>query len=344
MSADSITSVAARTVIEAAGARGFSTSSLYDVAGLDPDQPPDAGYHISADRYFAVWEKAMQLVQDSSFPARVGAGFDIESLEAFGFLAMSCNTLGDAYERTAAVRDLYNVGSRWDLEMSADRMRMKWVPWSVSIKSDLAVRSVNEYQVAEMLGSIRQLTGRPLAPRRIAFRHSAPRDRGVAFEELLGCKPEYESDFDGFDAELGWLGEPLRNKNPKLRDYFVKQCELAVVAFASDPPVTAQVRQLLAAAMDGQLPHMASVAKSLGTSPRSLHRRLGEEGTKFNDLLDEVRRDFAERYLTRPKMSVSEVAYLIGFNDSSAFLKAFKRWKGVTPSEYRSGLARNAAR
>jgi AraC-like DNA-binding protein len=94
--------------------------------------------------------------------------------------------------------------------------------------------------------------------------------------------------------------------------------------------------------MDGQLPSMATVAQSLGTSPRSLHRRLSDEGTRFNDLLDDVRRDFAERYLARPRLAVSEVAFLVGFNDASAFFKAFRRWTGATPTEYRSALTASA--
>jgi AraC-like DNA-binding protein len=76
----------------------------------------------------------------------------------------------------------------------------------------------------------------------------------------------------------------------------------------------------------------------LGTSQRSLHRRLSEEGTTFNDLLDEVRREFSQRYLARPRLAVAEVAYLVGFNDPSAFFKAFRRWTGVTPSQYRLSL------
>jgi AraC-like DNA-binding protein len=83
---------------------------------------------------------------------------------------------------------------------------------------------------------------------------------------------------------------------------------------------------------------VGSVARSLGLSPRSLQRRLADEGTRYNDLVDEVRRQFAELYLARPRLAVSEVAYLVGFTDPSAFFKAFRRWTGLTPSDYRASL------
>jgi AraC-like DNA-binding protein len=335
---NSITSVAALALIDAVARRGKPVGPLFELVGLDPTAPPRTEHHLAAENYFELWERAMQLVQDPSFPLHVGSAFDLETLEAFGFLAMSCETLRDAYERTARVRALYNVGSRWELEIEGDHMKMLWCPWPVKVRSELARRSVNEYEVAEMLASIRKLTQRRLVPRRIAFRHSAPRDVS-AYRELLGQAPEFDASFDGFEADNSWLNEPVRSKNVKLRDYFERQCELAREAFATDPPFTALVRQRLAAGMDGGALTMANVARSLGTSQRSLHRRLADESTRFNALLDEVRRQFAEQYLARPRLAVTEVAYLVGFSDSSAFFKAFRRWTGVTPSEYRLSLA-----
>jgi AraC-like DNA-binding protein len=288
--------------------------------------------HVPAERYFELWERAMQLVQDPSFPVRVGASFDTEALEVFGFLAMACETLRDAYERTARVRSLYNVGSRWELDLAHGRMRMTWIPWPFKVRSELARRSVNEYQVSEMLACVRQMTERRLVPLRIAFRHSAPQG-GSVHRELLGLEPEFDADFDGFEAELGWLDEPIRGKNPKLRAYFERQCQSLAQAFASDPAFTALVRQRLASSMEGGALGMADVARALGTSPRSLHRRLHDEGTSFAELVDQVRRQFAEKYLARPRLAISEVAYLVGFNGPSAFHKAFRRWTGTTPTE-----------
>ena len=335
---NSITSVAGLALIGAVAQRGLPFEQLFEVVGLDPAADPAADRHLPAELYFQLWDAAMKLVRDPNFPVRVGASFDLEALEAFGFLAMSCETLSDAYERTARVRALYNVGSRWELTLDGDTLRMSWIPWAVDVPSELARRSVNEYQVAEMLTCVCQMVGRRLVPRRIAFRHAAPRDVSV-HRELLGRAPEFEADFDGFEADADWLEQPVRGKNPKLRAYFEKQCEKLRDAFAQDPAFTALVRQRLAANMEGGALGMAEIAQSLGISARSLHRRLTDEGTRYNDLVDQVRRQFAEQYLARPRLAVSEVAYLVGFTDPSAFFKAFRRWTGVTPSEYRQGLS-----
>jgi hypothetical protein len=132
---------------------------------------------------------------------------------------------------------------------------MVWMPWAH--QGPLGARSaqLNEYRVAEMLASICQMTRRRLVARRIAFRHAAPRDVSV-HQELLGRAPEFEASFDGFEAELACLAEPVRNENVKLRAYFEKQCERAREAFASDPAFTALLRQRLAGAQGGW-PHSA---------------------------------------------------------------------------------------
>ncbi len=335
--ANSISAAVVFGLIETVRGLGKPVEALYARVGLDPAAPPAAEQHVAAQSYLALWDQVHHLVQDCAFPVRVGSQFQIEALEAFGFLAMSCETLRDAYERTVRFRALYNVGSRWELSIREERMRMVWLPWRVAVRSELAFRSVNEYEVAEMLASIRQLTCKHLIPDRIAFRHRSPKDTSV-HRELLGRQPEFEADFDGFEAGAAWLAEPIRTKNVRLREYFERQCGLAQQAFASDPPFSAQVRQRLIASMDGRLPDMQSVARTLGVSPRSLHRRLADEGTRWNELLDEVRQEFAKSYLRRPKLSVGEVGHLIGFTDSSAFFKAFRRWTDSTPSEYRLSL------
>jgi AraC-like DNA-binding protein len=91
--------------------------------------------------------------------------------------------------------------------------------------------------------------------------------------------------------------------------------------------------------MDGGETAMEATAKDLGMSTRSLQRRLADEGTCYNDVLSEIRAEFAKRYLARGTLSASEVAYLLGFTEPPAFFKAFKRWTGMTPREFQHGAA-----
>jgi AraC-like DNA-binding protein len=122
--------------------------------------------------------------------------------------------------------------------------------------------------------------------------------------------------------------------NSRLRDYFDTECRRMIEKVGTEPGVAAQVRKALIGAMDGGDSQMEAIAKHVGLSTRSLQRRLSEEQTSYNDLLSEVREEFAKRYLARGTITASEVAYLIGFTEPPAFFKAFKRWTGLTPREF----------
>lgn len=337
---NSITSVAALVLIGAAAGQGLASLPLMEAVGLDPALGPDPERHISALRYVELWDTVVRQLDDPAFAVRTGMAFQLEALEGFAFLAMSCATLKQAYERTRVYRSLYNVGSGWELEPADSRlMRMRWEAWRIAGAPEVGRRAVNEYQVAEMLASVKTLAGDPrLRATRICFRHPAPA-QPAAVAERLGTTPEFGAEFDGFEVPREWLDRPLALSNAALLAYFEKQCKEAAQRFEADAAVTGKVRREIIQGMNGQLPSMQDVARALGLSVRSLHRALEAEDTKFNDVVDDVRREFSERYLARPNLNIGEVSYLVGFSDTSAFFKAFKRWTGKKPGEYRAALA-----
>lgn len=329
--AGTISSVAAAWVIECARRRGANVSELFELSGLDPKAPPDPDRHLPASRYVALWERAAQRC-GPDLPLEAGATFDVDSLGVFGFLAISCDTLGDAQARTAAVRALYNVGASWELERHRRVLRLVWNPWPLRSP---ALAIVSTYQVAEMLTATRRLTHARLVPRRVAFRHSRPADT-TAHRKVFGLEPDFDADFDGLEADASWLELPIRTANPRLRAYFEKQCAAVQAEFAQDPPFAAQVRRQLSATMNGSHASMKEVATALSVTERTLHRKLAQEGTGYATLLDEVRHEFAERYLARKNLALAEIGFLLGFDDSSSFFRAFRRWTGTTPGRWRA--------
>ena len=99
-----------------------------------------------------------------------------------------------------------------------------------------------------------------------------------------------------------------------------------------------RLRDYLVSNATARRPQMTAVARSLGISVRSLRRRLDEEGVSYTSLLNEARATLAKRMLDDPRRSIYETAYAMGFSDPSAFHRAFKRWTGMTPTQYRESL------
>jgi AraC-like DNA-binding protein len=166
--------------------------------------------------------------------------------------------------------------------------------------------------------------------------HPAPPDP-TGYADHYGVAPSFGRPLYELVYPPGIRDVPITTFNSRLRDYFDDECKRLVDKLGGGTTLVAQVRKQLIGAMDGTDSSIESVAKRLGMSARSLQRRLADEKARYNDLLAEVRAEFAKRYLTRGTVSASEVAYLVGFTEPPAFFKAFKRWTGMTPREFQLG-------
>jgi AraC-like DNA-binding protein len=147
-----------------------------------------------------------------------------------------------------------------------------------------------------------------------------------------------------FDAEHTQLVMPksaldasLISSDPMLLGILTRAADELVKKTPDDPLITSQVRRVLHVALRGGEAHVDGVAKQLGMTGRSLQRRLEEEGTTFNKLREQVRRELAQRFLD-DGLAIAEISFLLGFSEPSAFFRAFKRWTGKTPLESRRAV------
>ena len=154
---------------------------------------------------------------------------------------------------------------------------------------------------------------------------------------FVGMKVEFGADTDELALKLDARDLPLIHSDPYLNDLLLKYCEAALADRRGDKsPLRTRVEN----AISSVLPHgrvlVEDVARSLGMSERTLARKLSDERLNFTEILQQLRRDLAVRYLDDPKLHVSKIAWLLGFRDVSAFTHAYKRWIGKTPSEMRT--------
>jgi AraC-like DNA-binding protein len=325
-------------IASAAGKEGIDPTQI--VSAHELQSPPRADEHIAATDYFAVWRRALARIPDAAFALRAATVFQLEDHEVFGFLAMSSRTLGEAYERTATYRALYCVGARWELQIDADAARLIWYPWPGDLH-DLGYCAAMDFAVADMADAIRRLGRSAPMPRAVRLRHRAPAEE-AAYATHFGVAPSFNSPLYELEYARDLPDQPISTFNSRLRDYFDQECKRLLSAVPASTTMSSQVRKELIRCMDGGDSSVEGVAKRLAISSRSLQRRLTEEGTRFNDLLTDVRSEFAQRYLARGTVSASEVAYLLGFTEPPAFFKAFKRWTGMTPREFQQGSGAGA--
>jgi AraC-like DNA-binding protein len=196
-----------------------------------------------------------------------------------------------------------------------------------------------EFCMFGLLRICRMLTGQKIVPQYFSIAHH--RAGGTSeMARFVGTKVDFGADRDEFALNLDARELPLIHADTYLNDLLLKYCEAALANRRGD---VSQLRTKVENAISSVLPHgrvlVEDVARSLGMSERTLARKLSDEGLNFTEILQQLRRDLAFRYLDDRKLHVSKIAWLLGFLEVSAFTHAFRRWTGKTPSQMRAAGA-----
>lgn len=180
-----------------------------------------------------------------------------------------------------------------------------------------------------------QAIGGDVVPVRLDSR--SPRD-GLheALETRFGARVVPEAPVTAVVLPLSVLARPVATADPELGEYFRALLERAAAVEAGDSDFVVQVRRHVQEALALGKPTTAGVSRALGVSRRTLQRRLEGEGQSFEGLLADTRRRLAEGYLRDPSLSLPEIAWLLGYRDETSFFRAFRRWTGTTPSQWRT--------
>lgn len=319
-------------VIETAAAAGLDAGQLYDLAGLAPGVPPDEPRRVGAPRHLAVWALIMRALRQPGYPVRVA---EAVSFDAYGVLGLACKTaatLGDALERCRrylpAWTDLYELS----VEPVGDRVRVRFERRGAS---ELGGRAAAESAVAELVGAMRGISARPLRLVGVHFRHGAP-EATAEHQRYFAAPLCFVSEYDGVEIALADLGSPVTLADEGLSRYLTAELE-GLIQRAPPDSLEARVRRAVGDALPaGGAPRIEDVARSLGLTARTVQRRLAESRTSYRQVVEETREEVARQLLAETERPLTEVAFLLGFSEPSAFHRAFRRWSGHTPAHFRS--------
>ena len=293
---------------------------------------PDARLPV-AQWILPLWDLAEQLLDDPLIGLHAAENLSRESFDVFSYIATASATFGEAAARAIRYFRLITDGGSYQLEHDA---RDAWWHFLPADAQAAACRQDSIFALAVVLSYSRLWLDQPLALREVRFHHT-DLPKLDELEGFFGVPIQLGAERSGFRFDAADLERPLLFADPKLAKFLERYAEEALAALPTSGRIGLQVRGLLARGLpDGQTP-LAFVAKSLAMSERSLQRQLNAENTSVKQLLEEVRRDLATRYLERAELSVAEVACMVGFSETAPFTRAFKKWTGLTPGDYRHG-------
>ena len=183
-------------------------------------------------------------------------------------------------------------------------------------------------------------TGKRITPRRIELTRRA--QNAPMLRRHFGCEILFNAPADLLVFAATSLDAPFQTHDPELLELLVPGLEAALTRRAGDPTWIERTREAISRRMRGQRPSVESIAKELCVSPRTLQRRLGDTGTSYQQLLDEVRQNAARRLLAATDLETAEIAFLLGFEELNSFTRAFHAWEGATPIRWRAARSASA--
>jgi AraC-like DNA-binding protein len=314
-------------------AAGLPLAPLLEKAGLTTDDVDDASRWIEVSAQVKFLKIAADALQDDLLGYHLSQGFDLREAGLLYYILSSSDSFADAMSNAERYTRIVNEG----IEIKFDVSRAVITIDCAGVER-LSDRHQFEFWMFSIVRLCRQITGTRLALRQFRVRHvrdaTPPECRA-----FLGCEVIYGADVDEIVLPALVNTLPLVGTDRYLHEMLVQYADEAL---ANRTPERTSVRSKVEHVIGPLLPHgkakASTIAKELGVSHRTLARLLASEGQTFSGILDQNKADLAKSYLTHGDLSISQIAWLLGYREVSTFTHAFKRWYGITPSELRAGV------
>jgi AraC-like DNA-binding protein len=333
--------------------QGYPLERALQQIGLDFNPLTDPGQRqdVATESYSKLYRLLMELLQDEAF----GLGNEYSSppgtFRMMCLFVIHCQTLEKALLRS---REFFDYCDQYrDIQRDRSDSPIILLP-----DGDYALckfqRSGQDEQNRESVGHANVLLlmyrfyswliGKEMPLHEVHLRARAPATSGH-YDQLFKCPVRFDQPHSGLVIHRSLLQLPVAQNEESLKQ-FLRQAPYHLVK--RDQPgsikqLSLQVEQLLSQYATRKMPTADQVAQQLNMSPRTLHRKLTEEGTSFQQLKDSFRKELAVHYISRPELTIEAIAALMGFQDNSAFYRSFKKWTGLTPGQFRDQLDNRGA-
>jgi AraC-like DNA-binding protein len=314
---------------------GLEAKPLFQKTGITSQQINDRAARLTVQQQIRFLNCVAKSLGDELLGFHLAQIPDLRELGLVFYVAASSATLGEALQRAARYSGTVNEGLSVKY-VQGDDIRMVFEYVGVARHSD---RHQIEFLMTALIRLCRQLTGLHLVPSRVRITHYGGHHRASELAAFFGNNITFGARAD----EVTFAGPvktlTVTSADPYLNELLVANCEQALSHRRTD---RGAFRVAVENAIVPLLPHgkvrASEIAARLGLSQRTAARRLALEGLTFSQVLVGLRGDLARRYLSDPNLSVSRIAWLLGYQEVSAFTHAFKHWTGKTPREARAGL------
>ena len=317
-------------LLEVGVQHGLERAWLMDAVGLTEEALHDPDARISIGVIWELWRTIIDAVPDPHLGLRIGEDLDLGQLGVVGYSLKFSGTLRRAFDRLVRYIHICSQAVQLQVDERADRFQL-------TVKRETSFELLRQPLDARLAGLVtlaRVLTQSDLDPLEVQFPYARPddtREHARVFRAPL----RFDADVAGFALRSSDLSREIPTADETLDTHLDRYIEDLMKGLAEHDSLTESVVAVMWAQLSGGRSDLASTAHQLGISPRSVQRRLKDEGTTYGQLLETFRSQAAAGLLKGQQFSVEEIAFILGYSEPSTFYRAFRRWTGMTPREFR---------
>ncbi len=322
-----------KSIAEHLEKEGIALDKIESTIGCSIEDLSTIDYRVPIQNYHALWDLAIESTSEPAIGLAIGSQVHKDDMGLLGHIFFNCATLGEALLQYERYYSVINEGMHVEVIESDDLVHLNY-----------CCDDVDAYHIADMERTLavsvtraRQWISKNLKIEYVGFQH--PRPKHVQrYEDVFPCPVYFEQTNSCLVFQRRFLQFRLPNRSSYLYKVLIKHVDGILGRINPRRPISQRVRKLVRSRLARDGVESEKIANKLNMSRNTLYRRLKHEGTSFHDLVDEVRKDQAQRYLIEGKHNLSEIAFLLGFSELSAFSRAFKRWHGCAPGNYLNSL------
>ncbi|MBW2416811.1 MAG: AraC family transcriptional regulator [Deltaproteobacteria bacterium] len=311
--------------------KGFPSATVFQRCGIDPDLSPEDEDPVGLAQFASLVTEALDVTGDSGLGLEYGLRGRISDFGILGYALLSAKDLGQAIELVSRYYEIFDPVISFEFEIAPPNVCARAVASAALGRFEIFA---HEATLACTAAVARVLLEEPIVPTRLTLCYPEP-PHSQRYAALFGCQPEFGAAYTSIEFESRHLSAPLQFSNKEIAEICRQQCERWLHTIRDQGGVIFKVKEELLKT-PGRFPSMDAVSVNLGMSVRSLRRKLREHDVTYQELLDQVRRDLAIDYLKNSLLTVEQIAQLVGYGEAASFRKAFRRWSGKAPGEFRS--------
>ncbi|MGH8666288.1 MAG: AraC family transcriptional regulator [Burkholderiales bacterium] len=332
MSATDMVSVTVATgILDAIAEAGGRAERVLRNAGVERSTLLRRDGLMRSSAFSRLLEESARSTGDSCFGLHFGVRFDPKDIGILAYVIVNSPTVAAAMRNIERYLHLHNHAPRVSFSIEGKRGYLRYL---LKSSENALIRQHNEYSMAVLVKTLRAAAGEAWMPGEIQFAHK----RGAAcnYEDIFGPRVCFGCATNALVVDRGFIECCVAGADHKLYRALRRHLDRALAGTQPEDVLLESIRSAIAPSLECGDVKLERIAAKLAMNARTLERRLKAHGVVYRDLLADARRRLALEYLKDKQRTITEIAFLLGYSEVSAFTRAFKRWTGSTPHESRA--------